>query len=123
MSMNDHDKLAVARQYFERADQGRSVVLELLHEDAEIYFPKFGIASGRDSLFEMVSGFQGSLESIRHDYDTLRFRRQTQVLRTSFVHEGERAGRSSVPCVSRNDVERGLQLHLKRLIHCATSPG
>ena len=67
------DHIAIAREYFLRADQGRADVLELFHEDAEIYFPKFGIGKGRDSLFEMVNGFRGSLEFIRHDYDTFTF--------------------------------------------------
>src|SRR5476649_2527204 len=43
--------------------------------------------------------------------------RQTQVVRTSFVHEGERARRRCIPSVSRNQVERALQLRLERLIH------
>jgi len=70
MSAAEPHNVAVAREYFVRADQGRPDVLDLLHEDAEIYFPKFGIGSGRESLLEMVRGFQSSLESIRHDYDT-----------------------------------------------------
>ena len=73
MSSNDHDKIALAREYFIRADQGRPDILELFHEDAEIYFPKFGFGFGRQSLFEMVKGFDGSLEYIRHDYDSLTF--------------------------------------------------
>src|SRR5438034_5483359 len=73
MSSNDHDKIALAREYFIRADQGRPDVLDLFHEDAELYFPKFGFGSGRQSLFEMVKGFEGSLEYIRHDYDNLTF--------------------------------------------------
>jgi hypothetical protein len=64
MSSNDHDKIAIAREYFIRADQGRPDVLDLLHEDAEIYFPKFGFGFGRQSLFEMVKGFEGILEHI-----------------------------------------------------------
>src|SRR5260221_7991311 len=44
-------------------------------------------------------------------------RRQTQVVRQSLVHEGEPAGRTGVPGVSRNHVERGLQLRFKRTIH------
>ena len=73
MSSNDHDRIALAREYFIRADQGRPDVLDLFHEDAELYFPKFGFGSGRQSLFEMVKGFEGSLEYIRHDYDNLTF--------------------------------------------------
>jgi len=41
-------------------------------------------------------------------------RRQTDVIRTPFIHEGEPAGRSGVPRVSRNLIERGLQLRRKR---------
>ena len=64
MSTGDRSKVDVAREYFVRADQGRADVLELLHDDVEIYFPKFGVGAGRASLIEMVNGFQGTLESI-----------------------------------------------------------
>ena len=73
MNFNDQDKIAIAREYFIRADQGRANVLELFHEDAEFYFPKFGFGFGRQSLFEMVKGFEGILEYIQHDYDNLIF--------------------------------------------------
>ena len=46
-------------------------MLELFHEDAEIYFPKFGFASGRQSLFDVVKGFEGVLEYLQHDYDAM----------------------------------------------------
>jgi len=36
-------------------------MLELFHNDAEIYFPKFGFGFGRQSLFDMVKGFEGFL--------------------------------------------------------------
>src|SRR5258705_5057696 len=73
MEANVHAKIKIAREYFMRADQGRPDILELFHEDAEIYFPKFGFGSGRNSFLEMVKGFEGSLEYIQHDYDHLRF--------------------------------------------------
>jgi hypothetical protein len=53
----------IAREYFMRADQGRPDILELFHEDAEIYFPQFGFGSGRNSFLEMVKGFEGTLEA------------------------------------------------------------
>jgi hypothetical protein len=71
--MTDKEKTAIAREYFIRADQGRADVMDLFHKDAEFYFPKFGFGYGRESLFEMVKGFEGSLEFIRHDYDQLHF--------------------------------------------------
>jgi len=73
MTINDQEKIAIAREYFIRADQGQADVLELFHEDADFYFPKFGFGLGRQSLFEMVKGFDGVLEYIRHDYDDLIF--------------------------------------------------
>src|SRR5207237_10194865 len=73
MSSNDQNKIALAREYFMRADQGRPEVLDLFHEDAEIYFPKFGFGFGRQSFLEMTEGFAGTLEFIRHDYDALTF--------------------------------------------------
>jgi ketosteroid isomerase-like protein len=68
---SEEGRIGVVRRYFRLADEGRPEVLELFHEDAEIYFPKFGFGSGRQSLFDVVKGFEGVLESIRHDYDTL----------------------------------------------------
>ena len=73
MTANDNERIKTAERYFRLADQGSPEVLELFHEDAEIYFPKFGLGHGRQSLFEMIQGFQGALEFIQHDYDNLRF--------------------------------------------------
>src|ERR1039458_3162080 len=80
-----------AREYFMRADQGRPDILELFHEDAEIYFPKFGFGFGRNSFLEMVKGFDGALEYIQHDYDGLPFIPSADCI----VVEGNSAGRMS----------------------------
>ena len=55
MVANDQEKIKIAREYLMRADQGRPDVLELFHEDAEIYFPKFGFGFGRNS-FKWLKG-------------------------------------------------------------------
>jgi len=94
MSTSDQDKIRIARDYFEKADEGRVEVLELLHEDAEIYFPKFGIARGRESLLQMVAGFSGSLEFIRHDYDTLTFIPSGDYLAVEGTSRGKMSGKS-----------------------------
>jgi hypothetical protein len=70
-SAAEDKRIKATQDYFRLADQGRPEVLELFHEDAEIYFPKFGFGFGRQSLIEMTKGFAGSLEFIQHDYDTL----------------------------------------------------
>jgi hypothetical protein len=70
-SSSGQDRISVVRSYFRLADQGRPEVLDLFHEDAEFYFPKFGFSSGRQSLFDIVKGFQCVLEYLQHDYDTM----------------------------------------------------
>ena len=65
------NRIKVVQDYFRLADQGRQEILELFHDDAEIYFPKFGFGFGRQSFFELIKGFEGSLEFIQHDYDKL----------------------------------------------------
>ena len=70
-SSQDDKRIQIAREYCQLADQGRREVLEVFHEEAEIYFPKFGCGCGRQSLLEMIKGFEGALEFIQHDYDKL----------------------------------------------------
>jgi hypothetical protein len=73
MTLNDHEKITIAKEYFIRADQGRPDILEVFDEDVEVYFLNFGFGFGRHSLFELVQGFEGSLEYIRHDHESLTF--------------------------------------------------
>jgi ketosteroid isomerase-like protein len=94
MILNDEDKIAIAREYFARVDQGRPDILELFHENAEIYFPKFGLGFGRQSLFEMVKGFEGSLEYIRHDYESLTFVPSGDYLVVEGTSHGKMSGKS-----------------------------
>jgi len=94
MNLNDSDKIAVGREYFIRADQGRPEVLDLFTQDAEIYFPKFGFGFGRESLFDMVKGFQGVLEFIQHDYDRLRFIPSGEFLIVEGTSKGKLDGKS-----------------------------
>jgi ketosteroid isomerase-like protein len=94
MNKNDQDQIRVAREYFIRADQGRQDVLDLFTGDAEIYFPKFGFGQGRASLFEMVKGFEGSLESIQHDYDTMIFIPSENYLVVEGTSHGSMSGKS-----------------------------
>jgi hypothetical protein len=91
MGLKDQEKIEIAREYFMRADQGRPDILELFHEDAEVYFPKFGFGFGRNSFLEMVKGFEGALEYIQHDYDRLTFIPSADYL----VVEGTSQGRMS----------------------------
>src|SRR5208282_3764403 len=94
MGSSDQNKIAIAREYFMRADQGRPDILELFHEDAEVYFPKFGFGFGRNSFLEMVKGFEGVLEYIRHDYDRLIFMPSADYLVVEGTSQGRMSGKS-----------------------------
>jgi ketosteroid isomerase-like protein len=73
MPISDERKIAIVREYFQFADKGDPKVLELFHEDATFYFPKFGIGRGRTSILDAMKGFEGVMEWILHDYDSLVF--------------------------------------------------
>ena len=114
--MNDQEKVAMAREYFTRADQGRPDLLELFHEDAEIYFPKFGRGFGRESFFEMVKGFEGSLEYIRHDYDALTFIPSGDYLVVEGTSQGKMSGKSWAGGKTLADVSATFSNFAMRLI-------
>jgi ketosteroid isomerase-like protein len=96
MTTSDQEKIAIAREYFLRADQGRPELLDLFHEDAEIYFPKFGFGHGRQSFLDIVKGFAGSLESIQHDYDRLQSLPSGDHLVVEGTSHGKMSGKSWV---------------------------
>lgn len=93
-SPSDEEKITIATEYFVRSDQGRPDVLDLFHEDVELYFPKFGFAQGRQSLFELVNGFAGALEFIKHDYENLSFIPSGDTLVVEGTSRGAMSGKS-----------------------------
>lgn len=38
-------------------------------DDCEVYFPKWGIAKGKEQLVQMFTDVGGTLKAIKHDYD------------------------------------------------------
>jgi ketosteroid isomerase-like protein len=92
MSLSDEQKVAIAREYFRLADAGDPRVLDLFQEDATFYFPKFGVGRGRLSIPEMVAGFAGVLEWIRHDYASLTFIPSGDRVAVEGVSAGKMAG-------------------------------
>ena len=58
--------LAAVKQYFVRADAGQADVLDLFTDDVQIYFPKFGVATGKAAFGELATGLLGSLKAIAH---------------------------------------------------------
>jgi hypothetical protein len=81
-------------QYYERADAGRADTSELFTHDAEVYFPKFGIATGRRALGELGIGLGRAVASIAHDPTRFRIvEAGDTVVVEGFTHGTDRAGR------------------------------
>jgi hypothetical protein len=72
-TMTDEQRKSVALEYLKAFDNGGVTstgdsILELFSEDAQVYFPKWGIAEGREEIGKMFGEVGGNLVSIKHDY-------------------------------------------------------
>ena len=63
--------IETAKEYFRRVDAGSADLVELFTDDVELYFPKFGVATGKPALLELASVLFTSLRQLSHDHDTL----------------------------------------------------
>ena len=71
--MTDEQRQAVATAYLKAFDNGGVTadggsILDLFAEDAQVYFPKWGIAKGKAQIGQMFSDVGQTLKSITHHY-------------------------------------------------------
>lgn len=71
--MTDEQRKSVALEYLKAFDNGGITstgdsILTLFAADAQVYFPKWGLATGRDQIGEMFGAVGGTLTSILHHY-------------------------------------------------------
>lgn len=66
-TMTEEQRKSVALEYLKRLDQGKDF-FDLFSDDAQVYFPKWGIANGLEEVQQMFSDLASILKSIRHDY-------------------------------------------------------
>ncbi|MFI5817244.1 nuclear transport factor 2 family protein [Streptomyces sp. RPA4-2] len=57
----------IALSYFRLVDQGDPAIFDLFTDDAQMFFPKFGIATGKAQIAAFAQGFAGAIASIQHD--------------------------------------------------------
>jgi hypothetical protein len=74
-SMTDEQRKSVALEYLKAFDnQGVTSsggsILELFAEDAQVFFPKWGLATGKKQVGQLFSDFGGLIKSILHDYSS-----------------------------------------------------
>lgn len=72
-TMTDEQRKSVALEYLKAFDNAGTTstgtsILELFAEDAQVYFPKWGIAEGREQIGQMFADIGGTLKQIKHDY-------------------------------------------------------
>ena len=72
-TMTDEQRKSVALEYLKALDNGGTTtsggsILDLFAADAQVYFPKWGVATGRDEIGKLFGDIGSSLKSIVHHY-------------------------------------------------------
>lgn len=65
--MTDEQRRSVALEYLKRLDRGDDI-FDLFADDAEVYFPKWGVATGRTEYEKLFADLGSLLSGIKHDY-------------------------------------------------------
>lgn len=64
---NHADKrIALVKEYFRKGDSGDATIVDMFADDIEIYFPKFGVRSGKHAVGAFVHGLQQQLTRLQH---------------------------------------------------------
>lgn len=92
--MTDAQRKALALEYLKAFDNAGVTpsggsILDLFAEDARVYFPKWGVATGRDAIGRMFGDVGGTIKSILHDYDAFNY---IMTGTDTFAVEGTSAG-------------------------------
>jgi hypothetical protein len=71
--MTDEQRKSVALEYLKAFDNAGVTssggsILDLFADDAQLYFPKWGLANGKEEIGRVFSDVGATLVSIRHDY-------------------------------------------------------
>jgi ketosteroid isomerase-like protein len=72
MVSQESSNLTVVREYFRRSDTRQPDLFELLDDDIEFYFPKYGLGRGK-AEFARFGAVLGRAMEVYHDQDGLRF--------------------------------------------------
>ena len=71
--MTDEQRKSVALEYLKAFDNGGVTsaggsILDLFADDAQVYFPKWGLATGKAEIGKLFGDVGGTIKSITHDY-------------------------------------------------------
>ena len=73
MTMTDEQRKSVALEYLKAFDNkgvtsSGGSILDLFADDAQVFFPKWGLATGKPQIAQLFTDFGGLLRHILHDY-------------------------------------------------------
>ena len=71
--MTDEQRKSVALEYLKAFDNAGvtstgASILDLFADDAQVYFPKWGLANGKEEIGRLFGDVGATIVSIRHDY-------------------------------------------------------
>jgi hypothetical protein len=74
-TMTDEQRKSIALEYLKAFDNkgvtsSGGSILDLFAEDAQVFFPKWGLATGKKQIGQLFSDFGGGIRYIVHDYAT-----------------------------------------------------
>jgi SnoaL-like domain len=74
-NMTDEQRKSVALEYLKAFDNGGVTstggsILDLFADDAQVYFPKWGLATGKEEIGRLFGDVGGTISAISHDYAT-----------------------------------------------------
>ena len=72
-TMSDEQRKSVALEYLKAFDNGGVTsdggsILDLFADDAQVYFPKWGLASGKEQISRLFGDVGGTLRFIEHHF-------------------------------------------------------
>ncbi len=72
-TMTDEQRKSVALEYLKAFDNGGVTstggsILDLFADDAQVYFPKWGLATGKDQIGKLFTEVGGTIKAITHHY-------------------------------------------------------
>lgn len=72
-TMTDEQRKSVALEYLKAFDKGGVTstggsILDLFADDSQVYFPKWGLATGKEQIGQLFGDVGATLKAILHDY-------------------------------------------------------
>jgi ketosteroid isomerase-like protein len=86
--VDNSSRIELVNEYFRRVDSGDPAMIDLFTEDAEMWFPKHGVAKGKAGIARFGSILGANLQRITHAIDEFRYHISGDVV----VVEGTESG-------------------------------